>query len=641
MKPLQPFDALTPRDIAAALDNLGRATVAVLGDFCLDVYWPINRSASEISVETGLPTEPVNSQRYSPGGAANVVINLLALGVGRVFPIGVLGDDPFGRELSRLLQRPEIETKGLIVQPENWATHAYVKPHVEGCELNRLDHGNFNRLSPETAALVFSRLDEILSVVSVVLINHQVIGSLHDSPSFRDRLGRVILENANVCFIIDSRRYHEAYAPAIHKLNDKEVLRACNHPVDTETIVPLDTLEQAVNELHARWKFPLVVTRGERGCMVCDDEAIHQIFGIQLLGKTDPVGAGDTFVSTLAAMVATGKKLNAAAFVANLAAAVTAQKLFQTGTASPAEILGLAADADFIYRPELAESPQHAGFFNGSEIEIIAEPPSAHSIRHAIFDHDGTLSTLRQGWEKIIEPLMLRAILGDRVKTMPADVVFHIEAEVRAFIDRTTGLQTLAQMKGLVALVREYGYVPEGEILDEHSYKKLYNKELLEMVRARARKIERGELSPQDFEMKGARAFIELLHASGVKLYLVSGTDEADVQAEAAIMGYAHLFENRIHGAVGDLKVEAKRIVIERIIQGGGLSGAELLVVGDGPVELREGRKRGATCLGVASNELCRHGLDLTKRTRLIKAGADFIIPDYSQLNQLRLLLGL
>jgi phosphoglycolate phosphatase-like HAD superfamily hydrolase len=81
--------------------------------------------------------------------------------------------------------------------------------------------------------------------------------------------------------------------------------------------------------------------------------------------------------------------------------------------------------------------------------------------------------------------------------------------------------------------------------------------------------------------------------------------------------------------------------VIERIIQGGGLSGAELLVVGDGPVELREGRKRGATCLGVASNELCRHGLDLTKRTRLIKAGADFIIPDYSQLNQLRLLLGL
>ncbi len=375
--------------------------------------------------------------------------------------------------------------------------------------------------------------------------------------------------------------------------------------------------------------------------MVCDGKGIQQIFGVQLMGKTDPVGAGDTFVSALTAMVSTGKDLGAAAFVANMAAAVTVQKLFQTGTAKPAEILELAADADFIYHPELAESPRHARYFNDSEIEVISELPSAPSIRHAIFDHDGTLSTLRQGWEKIMEPMMLRAILGDRLKTVPAGVFSRIKADVGAFIDRTTGIQTLAQMKGLVTLVREYGYIPQDTILDEHGYKKLYNRELLEMVQARTWKIERGELSPQDFEMKGARAFIGLLHASGVKLYLASGTDEADVKAEATVMGYAQFFEGRIHGAVGDLKVEAKRIVIERIIQDGGLSGTELLVVGDGPVELREGRKRGAICLGIASSELCRYGLDLTKRTRLIRAGADFIIPDYSQPNQLRQLLGL
>ncbi len=641
MKPLQPFNPLTPWEIAATLDDLCLATIAVLGDFCLDVYWPIDRSASEISVETGLPTEPVRSQRYSPGGAGNVVINLLALGVRRVFPIGVLGDDPFGRELSRLLQRPEIDTKGLIVQPENWATHSYVKPYVEAHEQSRLDHGNFNRLSPGTEALFFSRLDQVLSEVSVVLINHQVIGSIHDSPSFRERLGRVIQESTDVCFIVDSRKYHEAYAPAIHKLNDREVIRACGHPANADEAVPLDLLEQAVGELHARWKSPLVVTRGERGCVVCDGEVMLQVFGILLMGKTDPVGAGDTFVSALAAMVSTGKNLNAAAFVANMAAAVTAQKLFQTGTASPAEILGIASDADFAYRPELAESPHRARFFKGSEIEVIAEPPSALDIQHAIFDHDGTLSTLRQGWEKIMEPMMLRAILGDRLTTVPLDMFHHIEADVRTFIDRTTGIQTLEQMKGLVALVREYGYIPEAKILDEHGYKTLYNQELVELVHARARKIERGELSPQDFEMKGARAFLDSLHTSGVKLYLVSGTDEADVRDEADVMGYAHLFEGRIHGAVGDLRVDAKRVVLERIIQGGGLYGTKLLVVGDGPVEIREGRKRCALCLGIASNELCRYGLDLTKRTRLIRAGADYIIPDYSQLNQLRLLLGL
>ena len=171
--------------------------------------------------------------------------------------------------------------------------------------------------------------------------------------------------------------------------------------------------------------------------------------------------------------------------------------------------------------------------------------------------------------------------------------------------------------------------------------KAIYNRALLEMVSLRVRKIERGELEPQDFEIKGARSFLEKLHAAGVKLYLASGTDEGDVKAEAAVMGYEHLFAGGIHGAVGDVKFEAKRVILERIIQGGGLAGSELLVVGDGPVELREGGKRGALRLGIASNELCRHGLDLAKRSRLIRAGADYVISDFSQMNRLLPLLGL
>jgi phosphoglycolate phosphatase-like HAD superfamily hydrolase len=161
------------------------------------------------------------------------------------------------------------------------------------------------------------------------------------------------------------------------------------------------------------------------------------------------------------------------------------------------------------------------------------------------------------------------------------------------------------------------------------------------MVNLRVQKIKRGELEPGDFEIKGARQFLEKLHAAGVKLYLASGTDEADVKAEAAVMGYAHLFSGGIHGAIGDIKVEAKRVVVERIIHGGGIGGDELLVVGDGPVELREGGRHSALRLGVASNELCRYGLDFTKRSRLIRAGADLVIPDFSQMDRLLPLLGL
>jgi phosphoglycolate phosphatase-like HAD superfamily hydrolase len=161
------------------------------------------------------------------------------------------------------------------------------------------------------------------------------------------------------------------------------------------------------------------------------------------------------------------------------------------------------------------------------------------------------------------------------------------------------------------------------------------------MIKGRVQKLERSELDPYDYEVKGARKFLQTLHDAGIKLYLASGTDEADVKAEAAVMGYAHLFEGGIHGAVGDLKVEAKRVVLERIINSGHISGENLLVAGDGPVELREGRKRGAFCLGIASNELIRYGLDLTKRSRLIRAGADIVVPDFSQLDGILSILGL
>ena len=61
---------------------------------------------------------------------------------------------------------------------------------------------------------------------------------------------------------------------------------------------------------------------------------------------------------------------------------------------------------------------------------------------------------------------------------------------------------------------------------------------------------------------------------------------------------------------------------------------------GDGPVELREGKKRGATAIGVASDEARRHGMNIAKRPRLVLGGADAIIPDFSWAPELVTWLG-
>jgi phosphoglycolate phosphatase-like HAD superfamily hydrolase len=241
-----------------------------------------------------------------------------------------------------------------------------------------------------------------------------------------------------------------------------------------------------------------------------------------------------------------------------------------------------------------------------------------------------------------MNPMMIKAILGKNYKDAD-DALYHkVEARVADLIDKTTGIQTLVQMRGLIELVREFGCVPEEEILDIFGYKKIYNDELLLMVKEREKKLQRAELTLEDFTIKNAVPFLTRLYQAGVKLYLASGTDEEDVKSEAKALGYEYLFEGRIYGAVGDINKEAKKIVLDKILDSiGTTESGQIITFGDGPVEIRETHKRNGITVGLASNEQRRYGLNAHKRTRLIKAGADIIISDFSQMEQLLELLGI
>ncbi len=107
---------MNSQELQTLLSDIARVRVGVVGDFCLDAYWTLDASLSEISVETGLATRPVRGQRYSLGGAGNVVANLAALGVKRICAFGVIGTDPFGREMLRILAGCDVDTRGMLVQ---------------------------------------------------------------------------------------------------------------------------------------------------------------------------------------------------------------------------------------------------------------------------------------------------------------------------------------------------------------------------------------------------------------------------------------------------------------------------------------------------------------------------------------------
>jgi phosphoglycolate phosphatase-like HAD superfamily hydrolase len=242
-------------------------------------------------------------------------------------------------------------------------------------------------------------------------------------------------------------------------------------------------------------------------------------------------------------------------------------------------------------------------------------------VRYALFDFDGTLSVIRHGWEQIMIAVMLEGICNSQSPDP------QIVDEVSQYVDKSTGILTIKQMKWLEEAVRLYGISEIQRSASE--YKRIYNDRLLQPVLQRLALLD-GSLETRDAWMvAGARDFLHRLAQRGVKLFMASGTDQEYVVQEAGALGIRDYFGDHIYGAKGDSELDSKELVIQRILDEQDLQGEELLVVGDGPVEIQSARQRGAVALGIAANELDRTGLDPRKRQRLLDAGANFIIANF------------
>ena len=622
------------------LEKISKVKIAVYGDFCLDCYWIMDQQGSELSIETGLMTETVSRQYYTPGGAANVVANLAALNPAFIRVIGAVGNDMHGRELTSQLQGLGADVSSLFIQHENFDTYTYLKRHHEDKEQPRIDFGVYNKRSHETDEHILTALESALQEYDAVIFNQQVTGSITNG-SFIDAANELFARYSNKIVMLDSRHFNDRFNNTYLKANDREIASLVNQQVAYDEIVPFNNIEKYGSQVFSKNQKPVFVTCGERGISSFDADGHYHVPGLQLKNKLDTVGAGDTTISAITLCLAAGIPASEAAIFANFAAAVTVQKRYTTGTASGDEIKSISHEPDFVYNPDLAANDRNAVFISDTDFEL-CEPEITEKlghIRHAVFDHDGTISSLRQGWEEVMEPVMVKSILGEQYATADQETFRNVLAQVKEFIHKTTGIQTIYQMEGLVSLVREFGFVPEHQILDKFQYKEMYNDALMEMVNKRMAKLESGELSQEDFTMKGAVNFLYVLKEKGVKMYLASGTDVDDVKKEAEALGYADLFDGGIYGALKEYTRFSKKMIIENIIKDHNLKGNELAVFGDGPDEIREGRRAGGISVGITSNELQRFGHNPAKRPRLVRAGAQLLIPDFSQYKKLASLL--
>jgi phosphoglycolate phosphatase-like HAD superfamily hydrolase len=265
--------------------------------------------------------------------------------------------------------------------------------------------------------------------------------------------------------------------------------------------------------------------------------------------------------------------------------------------------------------------------FLGDEIEVLRPDLPRGRFRSVLFDFDGTLSLIREGWPQVMIPMMTAELRA----TGTAETDAELAAAVEEFVMRLNGRQTIYQMMQLADEVRRRGGAPREPLEYKHRYHDL----LMERIRGRIDALASGAASPEEWAVPGSHALLAELRRRGLTLYLASGTDLKYVRREAELLGLAGFFGEHIYGALDQYQNFSKQMIVERILSDHGLRGEELLGFGDGFVEIEGVKRVGGCAVAVASDEVNRRGINDWKRRRLVQAGADIVIPDYRRAGRL------
>jgi len=317
------------------IDRLRQAKTIVLGDIMADKY--VYGKVSRISPEAPVPVVEVVKETIVPGGAGNVASNIASLG-GKIFLVGVVGEDAPGKALIDDLTKRGVNTDGIFydgVRPTTLKTR--IIAHQQ--QVVRCDWENKINLSPLLNEKIINYLKRTIPNVNAVVISDYGKGVI--SP--------FLLKRA----IFLSHRYHRPVVvdPKVEHFlryrrvtcitpNLSEAMGGMHwHRIDSEK--NLENLgEKILKKLNCA---SVLITRGEQGMILF--EISHKMKSNTRITRIptsarevyDVTGAGDTVVSVLSLGLASGMDIRSAAWLANYAAGIVIGKL-GTATVLPKEL---------------------------------------------------------------------------------------------------------------------------------------------------------------------------------------------------------------------------------------------------------------------------------------------------------------
>ena len=322
----------TTERLLRRIDAMAGQPVAMLVDLVADVF--ITGTPKRISLEAPVLILSYQGEKLTPGGGANAVANVAALG-GRPLPLGVVGDDPHGLGLLAELAAQGVTTEGVLVR------HGYRTPtkvRILGGGKHSIKQQIVRYDIEETLALTAADRDHFTALLErwsgearVAILSDYGYGAVEPAmlPQVRDALG----ERATV--IADSRyRLGEFVGLDGATPNEEEAEAFLGAAIGDDP----DRLEEAGSGLRERLgaRF-LLITRGSRGMSLFRPKFSAHLPVSGTDQVADVTGAGDTVIGTFALALAAGADPLEAALLANYAGGIVVMKM-GTATCSPEEL---------------------------------------------------------------------------------------------------------------------------------------------------------------------------------------------------------------------------------------------------------------------------------------------------------------
>jgi rfaE bifunctional protein kinase chain/domain len=303
-------------ELARFLERFPGQRVVVLGDLAVDCY--VDTRPARLSREAPVMVLRYEGRRYTPGCAANTIMNLRALGAD-VVPLGVVGDDEAGRSLVDAFLRAGIPDTGIVV-----SGFSVVKIRVMSGDYHRPKQQIVRVDVEPERAIGKDTLLELLARAAAAEGARGIVVSDYGYGAASPGLMRAAREAASGALVsVDSHM-------AIGDFENADLLTPNEWEAASYLGMQVQTDEDAAEAARAlrdrAGAAAVLLTRGNRGMVLADASGVH---AIPVAGGTeivDPSGAGDTVVATATLARLAGASHLEAAHLATRAAAISVMK---------------------------------------------------------------------------------------------------------------------------------------------------------------------------------------------------------------------------------------------------------------------------------------------------------------------------